>query len=95
LASGLVGGVWSTLSSGSLTLQGRAQGSHWVGFWVGPRAGLDENYLLYRDSTQPVASCYTDCAIPDLTIMMMMMIIIIIVIIIIIIIIIIIMPREL
>jgi hypothetical protein len=44
---------------------------------VGPRAGLDEiekgKCLPYRDSNsdpsviQPVASCYTDCAIPALS----------------------------
>jgi hypothetical protein len=51
----------------------RAPGTHWLGGWVDPRAGLDdvgENSLPYRDSNsepsvfQPVASRYTDWAIP-------------------------------
>jgi hypothetical protein len=52
--------------------------NHYTGGWVGPRAGLDdmkkENSLPYRDSNsdplavRPVASRYTDYAIPALTI---------------------------
>jgi hypothetical protein len=52
----------------------RASGTHCIGRWVDPRAGLDdmesENSWPYRDSNpdlsvvQPVASRYTDCASP-------------------------------
>jgi hypothetical protein len=48
--------------------RGKAPGTHWIGGWVGPRAGLDdvgrENSWPYRDSNsdltvvQPVASRY-------------------------------------
>jgi len=42
-------------------------GTHCTGDWVGPRDGLGGcgKYRPYRDSI-PVASCYTDCAIPAL-----------------------------
>jgi hypothetical protein len=49
-------------------------GIHWIVGWVDPRTGLDdverENSWPYRDlnsdpsAIQPVASSYTDCAIP-------------------------------
>jgi hypothetical protein len=52
----------------------RAPGTHWIGGWVDPRAGLDdlerENSWTYRDSSsdssvvQSVVSLYTDWAIP-------------------------------
>jgi hypothetical protein len=52
----------------------RAPGTHCIGGWVDPRAGLDNiekwKFWPYRDSNpelsvvQPVASRYTDCAIP-------------------------------
>jgi hypothetical protein len=53
----------------------RAPGTHFIGGWVGPRAGLDdmeENSWPYQDSNshpsvvQPVASHYIDYAIPAL-----------------------------
>jgi hypothetical protein len=57
-----------------LYLRERAPGTHCIGGWVDPRACLDEmdkrKFLPYRDSNpdlsvvQPVASRYTDCAIP-------------------------------
>jgi hypothetical protein len=52
----------------------RASDTHWIGGWVGSIAGVDnvekEISSLYRDSNsepsvvQPVASVYTDYAIP-------------------------------
>jgi hypothetical protein len=54
--------------------------THGIGDWVGPRAGLDDvekEKILdpYQESNsdpsavQPVASCYTDCAINNRTIL--------------------------
>jgi hypothetical protein len=53
---------------------GKDPGTHWIGGWVDPRAGLDnvrrENFCPHRDSNsdasvvQPVASPYTERAIP-------------------------------
>jgi hypothetical protein len=40
LTSALVAGEWSRL--GRFTLGERAPGTHWIGGWVGPRAGLDD-----------------------------------------------------
>jgi hypothetical protein len=37
----LVGGEWSASRPGRYTPKERAPGTHWVGGWVGPRAGLD------------------------------------------------------
>jgi hypothetical protein len=58
-----------------LYLRKRAPGTHWIGGWVSPRAGLDDvekrNFLPHRDSNsdpsvvQPVASRYIDYAVPD------------------------------
>jgi hypothetical protein len=51
----------------------RARGTHWIGSWVGPRAGLDVEKrkfltlpgLEFRPLVvQPVASRYTDYSIP-------------------------------
>jgi hypothetical protein len=38
LTSALVGGEWSVL----LYTRERAAGTHWIGGWVDPRAGLDD-----------------------------------------------------
>jgi hypothetical protein len=53
---------------------GKPPGTHWIGFWVGPRAGLDNvekrKFLilpgleLRPPGRPPVASRYTDYAIP-------------------------------
>jgi hypothetical protein len=65
LTSTLVGGEWSASRLDRFTSGERAPGTHWIGGWVGPRAGLDE-----RDSNsdpsavQSVTIRYTDCAIP-------------------------------
>jgi hypothetical protein len=42
LTSALVGGEWSTSHPGRFTPGGRARGTHWIGGWVGPRAGMNE-----------------------------------------------------
>jgi hypothetical protein len=41
LTSVLDGGEWSVLRSGHSTPSETALGTHWMGDWVGPRAGLD------------------------------------------------------
>jgi len=41
LTSTLHGGEWSALPLGRFTTRERAPGIHWIGGWVGPRAGLD------------------------------------------------------
>jgi hypothetical protein len=42
LISALVGGEWSASSSGHFTPGGKTPGTHWIGGWVGPGAGLDD-----------------------------------------------------
>jgi hypothetical protein len=74
LTSALAGSEWSTSCPGRCTAGERAPGTHWIGGWVDPRAGLDDvenrNTLPYRNSNpdlsvvQPIASRYTDNAIP-------------------------------
>jgi len=41
LTSALDTGEWSVPRSGRFTRRERAPGTHWVGEWVGSRAGLD------------------------------------------------------
>jgi hypothetical protein len=41
LTLALVGGEWSASRPGSFTLGKRTPDTHWIGGWVGPRAGLD------------------------------------------------------
>jgi hypothetical protein len=41
LTSALDGGEWSASRPGRYTSRERAPGTHWIGGWVGPRAGLD------------------------------------------------------
>jgi hypothetical protein len=67
----LVGGEWSASRLGRFT-----PSTHYIGGWVDPRAGLDDmekwKFLPHRDWNsdssvlQPVASRYTDWAIPAL-----------------------------
>ena len=67
--SALDGGGWSTPRPGRLTPLERT-GAHCTESWVGPRAGVD-GWGNTRPppgfdprTVQPVASRYTDCAIP-------------------------------
>jgi hypothetical protein len=41
LTSALDGGEWSASRPGRFTPRERAPGTHWIGGWLGPRAGLD------------------------------------------------------
>jgi hypothetical protein len=42
LTSTLVGGEWLASRPGRFTPGERAPGTHWIGGWVKPRAGLDD-----------------------------------------------------
>jgi hypothetical protein len=42
LTSALVGVEWTASRPGRFTPWERAPGTHWIGGWVGPRAGLDD-----------------------------------------------------
>jgi hypothetical protein len=42
LTSALVAGEWSPPRPCRFTPGERAPGTHWIGDWVGPRAGLDD-----------------------------------------------------
>jgi hypothetical protein len=42
LTSALAGGQWSASRPGSFTPGERYPGTHWIGGWVGRRAGLDD-----------------------------------------------------
>jgi hypothetical protein len=69
LTSVLVGGEWSASPSCRFT-----PGTHWIGGWVGPRTSLvgveKRKFLtlqgleLKSRASQPVASRYTDYAVP-------------------------------
>jgi hypothetical protein len=71
LTSALVGGEWSASRPGRFTPGERAPETHWIGDWVGPRAGLDnleKKFFILPGIElwpvlQPVASRYTDYAI--------------------------------
>jgi hypothetical protein len=41
LTSALAGGEWSASRPGCFIPWERAPGTHWIGAWVGPRAGFD------------------------------------------------------
>jgi hypothetical protein len=69
LTSALFGSEWSASRPSRFT-----PGTHWIGGWVGPRAGRDDvekrkiltllGLELHPSVVQPVVSRYTDCAIP-------------------------------
>jgi hypothetical protein len=42
LTSALAGGEWSASRPGRFTPEETAPGTHWIGGWVDPRAGLDD-----------------------------------------------------
>jgi hypothetical protein len=42
LTSAIVGGEWSASHPGRFTPRERTRGTHWLGGWVDPRAGLDD-----------------------------------------------------
>jgi hypothetical protein len=68
LTSALVGGEWSASPPRCFTPGEIAPRTHWIGDWVGPRAGLDDvekrKFLTIMDSNsdpsavQPVANRY-------------------------------------
>jgi hypothetical protein len=69
LTSALAGGEWSASRPGRFTPREKAPGTHWIGDWVDPRAGLDDmdptgTRTPTPWSSSPVASHYTDYAIP-------------------------------
>jgi hypothetical protein len=43
LASALTGGEWSASRPGRFTPGERAPGTHWIGGWVDPTAGVDDH----------------------------------------------------
>jgi hypothetical protein len=68
LALALDGGEWSASCPGHFTPRERSPGTHWIGGWVGPRAGLDavvKRKIPYPLPglkpliIQPVAQCCT------------------------------------
>jgi hypothetical protein len=70
--SAVVGGEWSASRPGRFTPGERAPGTHRIGGWVGPRTGLEDVEKILDptrtqnsddSAAQPVACCYTDCAI--------------------------------
>jgi hypothetical protein len=42
LTSAVVGEEWSASRPGRFTTEKGAPGTHWIGGWVDPRAGLDD-----------------------------------------------------
>jgi hypothetical protein len=46
LISALAGGEWSASRPGRFTSEAGAPGTHWIGSWVDPRAGLNEEKIL-------------------------------------------------
>jgi hypothetical protein len=67
----------------ALTPGERALDTHWLGGWMGPRAGLDDVErrkfltLQYSNSdpslVQPVANRYIDCAIMALLLLLLLL----------------------
>jgi hypothetical protein len=76
LTSALDGSEWSASHPGRFTPRETAPSTHWIGGWVGPRAGLDTSKRRTpsprRESNsdnlivQPIISRYTDWTIPAL-----------------------------
>jgi hypothetical protein len=69
LSTSALVGEWLASRIGRFT-----PGTHWIGGWVGPRAGLDDmerrqfltlpGHNSEPSVVEPVASRYTDCVIP-------------------------------
>jgi hypothetical protein len=53
LTSALDGGEWSASRPCCFTPGERAPGTHWIGGWVGPRAGLDSMKKRAAIPTEP------------------------------------------
>jgi hypothetical protein len=74
LTSALAGGGWSPSRPCRFILGERAPGTHWIGGWVDPRAGLDDvekrkffilpGLELRPSVVQLVPGRYTDWVIP-------------------------------
>jgi hypothetical protein len=47
----LVGGEWSASRTGRFTPGVRAPGTHWIGGWVDPRAGIDDVEKRKRENS--------------------------------------------
>jgi hypothetical protein len=62
LTSALYVGEWSCTRPSRFTPGERAPGTHWIGGWVGPRAGMDALTLVGNrtPAVRPVARRYTD-----------------------------------
>jgi hypothetical protein len=64
VTSALAGGKWSASRPGRFNPGERDPGTHWIGGWVDPWAGLDNvekrKFLTLPGLAQPVASSYTD-----------------------------------
>jgi hypothetical protein len=61
LASEINGGEWSASRSGRFIPGERATGTHWIGGWVGPRAGVDTEvkkkiFCSYHESDPGIAA---------------------------------------
>jgi hypothetical protein len=57
---GIVGGEWSASCPGRFILQERGLGNHYIGGWVGPRAGLN-TVEERRISSLPQIQLALDC----------------------------------
>jgi hypothetical protein len=69
LTSALAVGEWSTSHLGPFSPGERAPGTHWLGCWVGPRAGLDDvekrKFLILPELELRALGCPArSCAIP-------------------------------
>ena len=68
LTSALDAGKWSASLPCCFTSGDRAPGTHWIGGWVDPRAGLDNvekiKFLTLPGPELRPSGRYTDCDIP-------------------------------
>jgi hypothetical protein len=54
LTSALDGGEWSASRPGHFNPRERTPGTHWIGDWVGPSAGLDA--VMRRKFSAPIGT---------------------------------------